>query len=58
MEATMKSAAVPESDAEVLNKESHPTHVALPEVIAQVQVDAEDAPESYLADTIVPAGGE
>ncbi len=54
----MKSAAVPESDAEVLNKESHPTHVALPEVIAQVQVDAEDAPESYLADTIVPAGGE
>ena len=54
----MKSAAVPASDAEVLNKESHPAHVALPDVIAQVQEDADDAPDTYLADTIVPDGGE
>jgi hypothetical protein len=28
------------------------------EATAQVQLDAQDDPEAYLADTIVPGGGE
>jgi hypothetical protein len=38
----------------------HPTQEAdaLADVTAQVKADAEDEPEAYLAETIVPHGGE
>jgi hypothetical protein len=51
----MKSAA---AEGDRLFEEPTPENEVLADVVERVQVDAQDEPDTYLTETIVPGGGE
>ncbi len=50
-----KSAA---AEVDRLVEEPAPENAVLADVVDRVQADAQDEPETYLAETVVPRGGE
>ena len=53
--APMKSAA---AEVDRLFEEPTPENDVLADVVERVQADAQDEPDTYLTETIVPGGGE